>query len=189
MNTVSSAETVRAFVEVSSGGAILPSATDLAAAGTTVIRRNQAQTHQVEVELTGSGSHTVTLGFDDGVNRTDGIPDTWWSQYGINGSDRTASADFDGDGLSNLHEYVLGTLPNNAVSVWRPLITTGGSGFQINFSTVTGRTYTVRSRDNLTGGSWTSLQAVPGDGSDKTVTDTSSGSVNTRFYKVDVSMP
>jgi len=188
-NTVSSTETVRAFVEVSSGGVILPGATDLASAGTTTLRRNQAQTHQVEVELSGNGPHLITLGFDDGVSKTDGIPDTWWSQHGINGPDRTASADFDGDGLSNLHEYVLGTLPNNVASVWRPLITTGGSGFQINFSTITGRTYTVRSRDNLTGGSWSDLQTVPGDGSDKTVTDTGSGSVNTRFYKVDVSMP
>lgn len=196
-NTVSSTETARAFVEVSLGGVINSAATDLATAGTTTLRRNQAQTHQVEVELTGNGPHVITLGFDDGVSRTDGIPDTWWSQYGINGSDRVASADFDKDGLTNLQEYAFATLPNNAASVWRPSVIKSEAGFQISFATAGGRNYTVKCRDDLANGNWSTVTSVgsnqtnpvSGDGNEKTVTDTSSGGATKRFYRVEVSVP
>jgi hypothetical protein len=83
--------------------------------------RNQAQTHQVEVQIT--GSTTVTLGFDQGADFqdpatqiTDGIPNTWWNANSIPTNERVAAADRDGDGLTNMEEYILGSNPNNASS-------------------------------------------------------------------------
>lgn len=44
----------------------------------------------------------------------DGIPDEWELAYGLNPNDPSdALLDFDGDGLNNLEEYLLGTDPTN----------------------------------------------------------------------------
>lgn len=45
------------------------------------------------------------------ISKTDGIPDSWWQQFGIDAADRTAAGDFDKDGLSNALEYFAGTDP------------------------------------------------------------------------------
>ncbi len=187
---------VRAFVETSSGSSINTGATDVAAGFTTVNMRNQAQTQQVEVEIT--GSTTVTLGFDQGDNPDtdgDGLPDSWEnSNFGNLG--QTGSGDADGDGLTNLQEYVFGTNPTSASSAWRPAVVNDGSGFQVTFPTVVGRSYTLKYRDEIASGTWTSVtntgngQANPvtGDGTSKTVTDTGSGSATKRFYRVEASV-
>ncbi|MDB6028410.1 MAG: hypothetical protein JWM68_4633, partial [Verrucomicrobiales bacterium] len=49
---------------------------------------------------------------------SDGLPDTWMTNYFGNanpniGSNHHASDDFDGDGFSNLREFLLGTDPTN----------------------------------------------------------------------------
>ncbi|MBI5386874.1 MAG: lamin tail domain-containing protein [Verrucomicrobia bacterium] len=44
----------------------------------------------------------------------DGMPDSWEIAYGLHPSDSSdANTDLDGDGISNLQEYLRGTLPNN----------------------------------------------------------------------------
>ena len=194
LTNTSGSEVVRAFVEVSSGGVILPSATDLVAAGTTVLRRNQAQTHQVEVELTGNA--VITLGFDNGVDAppsTDGILDSWWSQYGITGADRSGSADFDGDGVSNLLENRLGSNPASASSTGRPALNTTGTnglstnGFTFSFPTVTNVTYQPVVITNLSNANWSNLgPAISGDGTTKSVTDSSATNSYRNFYRVNL---
>jgi hypothetical protein len=182
----SGSEVVRAWVEAPQFNA---SAIDTTAV-TTVPRRNQAQTHQVEVELTGAGPHLITLGFDDGSDAptvTDGIPDTWWEANRIPANERLAAADRDGDGLNNLQEYVLVTDPNVAGSTWRASLEQGGEGFQISFPTADGRIYTVKSCDNLSVGDWnTTVGEVTGDGLIQTVTDPNSQAKTALFYRVDV---
>lgn len=182
----SGSEVVRAWVEAPQ---INTAAVDTAAT-TTVQRRNQAQTHQVEVELTGTGPHLVTLGFDHGSDAptvTDGIPDTWWEANSIPANERLAAADRDGDGLNNLQEYVLVTDPNVAGSTWRASLEQGGEGFQISFPTAEDRVYTVKSCDNLPGSDWnTAVGEVTGDGLIQTVTDPNSPGKTARFYRVDV---
>ena len=193
-------EVVRAWVE---GPQINAAAVDTAAT-TTVQRRNQAQTHQVEVEMTGAGPHLVTLGFDDGSDApsvTDGIPDTWWNEYNVPADERVAAADRDGDGLTNLQEYVFGSDPNDASS-GRPRVTTthDGETFRIEFPTVDGRTYRVLGRDSLGSGGWievTNLQTgvglsvanpVTGDGTTKALAEQGLGGKNARFYQVEVQL-
>jgi len=196
---------VRAFVEVSSGGVIKTDATDLASAGTTVNMRNQAQTHQVEVEL--SGNAVITLGFDNGVDAppsTDGILDSWWGQYGISGTNRVATADFDGDGVSNLLEYRLGSSPASASSTGLPTLNSTGSngvstnGFTLSFQALPGITYEVVANGNLSGTNWGRPPILGGqinplvmtNGASvvtNTITDTSATNSVRKFYKINLS--
>lgn len=192
----SGGDVVRAWVE---GPQINAAAVDTAAT-TTVQRRNQAQTHQVEVELTGAGPHTVTLGFDNGGGSvdsdTDGMPDAW-ELTNFGNLDRDGNGDFDGDGFSDRDEYVAGSDPKSASSTGpRPSVVRNGTGFHVTFPTLTGRTYRLLYRDNLVGGSWQPVTALgggqtnpaAGTGSSVTITDTAAPSGGTRFYKIEVAL-
>jgi hypothetical protein len=199
LTNTSGSEVVRAFVEVSSGGVILPGATDLAVAGTTVLRRNQAQTHQVEVELNGSGTtHIITLGFDDGIDTpnpdtdSDGLLDSWEiSNFG--NLEQTARGDPDGDGVGNLLEMKLGSNPNSSASTGLPTPSVSGltsTGFTITFPTVTGLNYQVVGTENLAGTSWPNIgDQISGTGNPESVTDPLTNAPSSKFYKVQISSP
>ena len=203
VNNASCDGPVRAFVQTSANSAINndPTVTDKAVSFTTVNMRNQAQTHQVEVELTGTGTHLVTLGFDDGGGTNpdsdaDGLPDAWeLENFGNLGRDGTG--DFDSDGLTDREEYIVGSNPTNAASGFPALVVDStGDTFRVEFPTVAGRVYTVMARTSLTSGDWTAVtqfvdgQANPvtGDGTTKTVTETGLGSTPGRFYRVQVGL-
>jgi hypothetical protein len=202
LTNTSGSEVVRAFVEVSSGGVILPGATDLAAAGTTVLRRNQAQTHQVEVELDGSSTtpHIITFGFDDGIDTpnpdsdADGLLDSWEiSNFGENLNNQHASGDPDGDGVVNFIEMKLGSNPNSTASNGLPVPSVSGltpTGFTITFPTVSGLNYQVVGTENLTETSWPNIgNSITGDGQPKSVTDSSATNSPRKFYKVKITAP
>ncbi len=55
----------------------------------------------------------------------DGIPDAWMTQHFGDANGSTASADSDGDGLTNLQEYLLGTDPTDTDSRFRITTYTG----------------------------------------------------------------
>lgn len=92
----------------------------------------------------------------------DGIPDSWGIQY-FGQAVISASADPDGDGASNLMEYLAGTDPTSASSVFRPAGTWSGSAFTLDFSTVAGRSYKVWWSVDLE--TWSLHQTVTGTGS------------------------
>jgi len=96
----------------------------------------------------------------------DGIPDSWGMQY-FGQAVISASADPDGDGASNLMEYLAGTNPTSASSVFRPSGTWSGSAFTLNFSTIAGRNYKVWWSVDLA--TWSLHQTVAGSGSQATV--------------------
>jgi hypothetical protein len=197
-------DTVRAYVQSSQFALHNEAAVDIDVDSledsTTLRRRDQAQTHQVEFELAGSGEeHLLVLGFDHGGGD---LPADPFVEY-MNGffPDETdpsivgPDADPDGDGLTNREEYILGSDPTKASSGYPPLqLVQDGETFSVSFPTVGGRTYTVLGTDDLAG-NWQAVtnvsegqNPVPGDDTPKTVTETGLNGVTSRFYRVQVEL-
>ncbi len=57
-----------------------------------------------------------------GAASTDGIPNSWWEQYGIDPIDRIAAVDLDGDGETSGNEYIADTHPDDIASVFTNMI-------------------------------------------------------------------
>jgi hypothetical protein len=98
----------------------------------------------------------------------DGMPDWWEDRFGLNKNDTAdASHDLDGDGASNLSEFLAGTNPTNAASFFHITgIEPEGAGLRVSWSTVGGKSYRVQTNGELSG-SFTDLSgliAAPGTG-------------------------
>ena len=126
----------------------------------------------------------------------DGIPDWWRAKYfGGDGKTTTsisvATADPDGDGVDNYHEYLADSQPVNALSYFRIMSVSRTTGFTVIFQSSANRKYTLYSTINLTSGEWTevaSQSAITGNGGVDTLTDPApTGSP--RFYRVGVQLP
>ena len=97
----------------------------------------------------------LTLGVDsDG----DGIPDSWEqlmidSDYTgrlLSFADVNPNDDLDGDGLTNLQEFLLGTYPLDAGDGLKlEIVSVSGGMAHMQFACVSGRTYKVTSTSNL----------------------------------------
>jgi len=92
------------------------------------------------------------LGDSDG----DGIPDWWELWHNLNPNNPTdAALDSDGDGVSNLNEYLAGTDPRDAADYFHIASITAGANCIMSFQSALNRLYTLESRTNLAVGSWT----------------------------------
>jgi hypothetical protein len=118
------------------------------------------------VSLQPASSHTFTLDYllADGTrsamsqpgtgktwgedNNYDGLPDDWEARYfGPDPSNwPSASADSDGDGATNLQEFLAGTDPTDPNSVLRVRITPTAQGPRLDWNTEPGIIYQVQSR-------------------------------------------
>jgi hypothetical protein len=122
----------------------------------------------------------------------DGMPNGYEQAYGLNPFDAAdAALDPDGDGYTSLQESVAGTSPVNGSDLPRiRSVTTELDGIHIRFATVTGRQYQVMWRDSFESGDWDNLGSpVSGDDTEHEVTDTTSASTATRFYKLVITKP
>jgi hypothetical protein len=94
-----------------------------------------------------------------------GLPDSWEIlNFGTIG--QNTSSDGDGDGNSNLLEFLAGTNPNAAASVFRPSSRLETGRLILTVPTVSGRNYRVWGTPNLQAG-WGNapLDSISGDGS------------------------
>ena len=120
----------------------------------------------------------------------DGMDDNWEIHYlgGTNAALGGAMQDRDGDGFCNLHEYIAGTDPTNAVSLLKvsDLPVGAPTNFIIRWPSVSGKVYSVRWLANLLTPPWatvaSNLPATP-PLNVKTVGVTGA---NSGFYRVDV---
>jgi hypothetical protein len=117
----------------------------------------------------------------------DGMPDAFELDHGFDPSDPAdASEDADGDGQTNLEEFIAGTDPENAASAFR--LTESGfrdGVFVVRFSSVVGRRYVVEFTEDLSSGSWTTLALdIPGTGGVVEVPDPGAAGRPARYYRV-----
>jgi hypothetical protein len=115
----------------------------------------------------------------------------WSTQYNLV---QGPSGDDDSDGNSNILEFVAGMVPTNAASVFKTAVSAVPgqlNQFAISFSPITsGRTYTVKSTESLTSGTWNALtgSTTSDVGSERTVIDTQANG-GSKFYRVEISIP
>jgi hypothetical protein len=96
-----------------------------------------------------------------------GLPDTWEQDY-FPGQAVNPQADSDGDGTSNLLEYLAGTDPTATNSRFRTEGTISGNTYTLPIQTITGRSYKVWVSKNLS--NWHLQQTYSGDGTQKVFT-------------------
>jgi hypothetical protein len=121
----------------------------------------------------------------------DGIPDWWMNQYfghptGQAADNSRASDDADGDGMTNLQEFLAGTSPIDPGSVLRiNSAVPQGSDMVFTLATATNRQYALEWTTDLIGGIWTSLtNVISGDGTVQQVTHVDGAELPQRFYRI-----
>lgn len=90
----------------------------------------------------------------------DGLPDDWQARYwGLNPlAWPPANADSDGDGATNLQEFLAGTNPTSRASALRLDMTRNGQGLWLNWNTEPGLVYQVQISTNAT--TWQNVGAA-----------------------------
>lgn len=118
----------------------------------------------------------------------------WRLQY-FGSSDNTGesadSADPDGDGWTNLQEFISGTGPKDRSSLLKfNQVNAVGGDTQLSFPTVAGKTYRIECSNNLDPGSWSVVQDhIGGTGGVVTCSDANGAGLAKRFYRIVAEQP
>lgn len=141
----------------------------------------------------------VTLSDRSGSSWQDGIPDAWRLRYfgTVSNLLSAATADADGDGVSNMDEYAAGTNPVDPLSKpqiaqppSRPILGLVGvssdpiPSFTLQWPTESGRSYVVETSLDMLGTNWVAVSTnLIGTGTMTQFTDTNATG-QTKFYRV-----
>jgi hypothetical protein len=98
----------------------------------------------------------MTWGLD---SNSDGLPDDWQALYFASAAATSAraKADPDGDGVNNYQEFLAGTDPNNAASVFRCRIARTGPALSFQWVSVPGYVYQVQAAPSAAAPVWQNL--------------------------------
>ncbi len=125
----------------------------------------------------------------------DGLPNDWEILHGFNPFSNSileweTHLDTDGDGYTNLEEYIAGTDPRDASSFPQVTAIERSAGMVISWNALTGRYYDVRFSTNLVTGPWNMLMGgIPATGPVVTVTDTNIFPFRAYRYRVYLDPP
>ncbi|MBN1672145.1 MAG: carbohydrate-binding protein [Kiritimatiellae bacterium] len=137
-----------------------------------------------------TGSLLATAADGDG----DGMADAWEAQY-WGSTNRTGNADADGDGYSNLEEYIAGTSPATNASFLAVVVHLTNDGVQVSVPTVAARGAGCEGRSRhyglersaALGGTWSPVTGYADFvGTGQTVTCTNAGPDGAMFYRARV---
>lgn len=115
----------------------------------------------------------------------DGMDDGWEQQHFGNLS-RNGAGDFDGDGFRDLHEFVAGTIPNDAGSSLKLFreVTVNGT-VTVQWQSVSGKTYRLQFKNALPDADWADLPGtITAGGATASRSDNPPSNQNSRFYRV-----
>jgi hypothetical protein len=115
-----------------------------------------------------------------------GLPDAWEREYfGATGVDPLA--DPDRDGLDNLREFLAGTNPTNAASVFRleSSAALSPTSFGFRFTAMSNHSYTAQYAPSIPNGAWTNFLVIPAAPSNRVLWLTNSPATDpARFYRL-----
>jgi len=134
----------------------------------------------------------ITNNVTDFDRDADLLPDGWELTYTNSATAMSASADSDGDGISNLQEYIADTNPTNAASFFKMDAFVASTNQTILFNGSTGRTYQVFYTTNdlaVTNLTWIAAHTnlVRGTGTNSSITVTNTD--DTVFYRLRANLP
>ena len=154
--------------------------------------RNQAHTHQIELIGTNEFSFSFGFGSEDRDSDDDNLPDNYELSYDFlkPHDNQDSNIDYDGDGFSNLDEYIAGTLPNSDLDYFTiSSILNNDDKFHINFSSKLNRKYHLFHSYNLSN-EWIQITSDPilGDDSEILWIDEDLSHPQ-KFYKINIQYP
>ena len=142
--------------------------------------------HSVQYYYDASGNLLRRLIITNTDTDGDGMDDAW-EMFFFGTLARNGTGDFDGDGQSDLAEFLAGTDPTNSASVLRltQSLVPGGGMVSVQWDAIAGRKYRLQFKSAVTGATW---QDVAGDvvagGPTATKVDAAINGITQRYYRV-----
>jgi hypothetical protein len=125
----------------------------------------------------------VTGPLISGDSNQDGIPDWWALDHGFDINSTIADADTDGDGSTDLAEYLAGTDPHDAADSPKMALFRRNNGtVRINFNVQTDQHYVLERTTHLSTPDWTTITNGVSSGGMLLFEDTPSD--ETGFYRI-----